>query len=175
MVLQARYDYGGIRMAEFEYANYEVEGKKLKDYLKSDQGLVDYEKCEFGKNVSKQKGIIIYDMGEFEHDPEVAETTYFNGVDMARVVAGLKYGVPYKGMRLYDALEGDSYVRNFAMWYTELSVEDYVLYFFRLLDGDVYISETNYHVFVKGRTSEEEEWKEAVNKLLSHRRSESKQ
>ena len=107
-------------------------------------------------------------MGEYEHDPDVGETTYFNGVDMARVIAGLKYGAPYKGMSLYDALEGDSYLRNFAMWYPKLSVEDYVLYFFRLLDGDVYISETNYHVFVKGRTYEEDEWKAAVNELVSY-------
>lgn len=154
-------------MAEFEYAEVEVEGKKIKDWLKSDEGLVDYEKCEFGKNVSKKKGIVIFDMGEYEHDPNVGDTTYFNGVDMARVIAGTKYGEPYKGMSMYYALEGDSYLRNFAMWYSELSVKDYVLYFFQLLDGDVYISETNYHVFVKGRTYEEDEWKAAVNELYS--------
>lgn len=87
-------------MGKFEYAEDVVEGKKLKDWLKSDEGLVDYEKCEFGNNVSNKKGIIIYDLGEFEHDPDVKETTYFNGVDMARVIAALKYGTPYKGMSI---------------------------------------------------------------------------
>lgn len=41
------------------------------------------------------------------------------------------------------------------------------MYFLQLLDGEIYISETNYHVFVKGRTYEREEWKEAVEELYS--------
>ena len=32
-------------------------------------------------------------------------------------------------------------------------------------DGDIYISETNHHVFVKGRKYTQEEWEDAVEKL----------
>lgn len=157
-------------MTEFEYADVEVEGRKIKYWLKSDEGLVDYSKCEVGENVSNNEDYMIYDMGEFEHDPDVLDTTYFNAVDMARVIGGWEYGDSYKGMSPYDAYEGDSYVRNFAYRYANLTVEDYVIYFFHLLDGDVYISETNYHVFVKGRKGTDEEWAAAVEKLKSKRR-----
>ena len=157
-------------MAEFEYAEVEVEGKKLKDWLKSDEGLVKYEACEFGVNVSNTKGIVIFDMGEYEHDPDVGQTHYCNGVDLARVIGALKYGSPYKGMSMMTALEGDSYLRNFLYNFTEISIEDVIIYFFHLVDGDVYISETNYHVFVKGRTCSDEEWKAAVDNLYSRQR-----
>lgn len=157
-------------MAEFEYAEIEVAGKKLKDWLKSDEGLVDYEKCEFGKNVSNTKGIVIYDLGEYEFDSNVAETTYCNGVDLARVAAAVKYGKAYKGMSLYTAINGDDYVRIFLNGFENPSTEDFVIYFYQLLDGDIYISETNYHVFVKGRTSTDEEWEAAVQELYSRQR-----
>lgn len=42
-------------MAECKYADAVVEGKKIKDWMKSDEGLVDYDKCEFRKNVSNTK------------------------------------------------------------------------------------------------------------------------
>lgn len=43
-----------------------------------------------------------------------------------------------------------------------------MIYFLRLLDGDVYISETNYHVFAKGRLPKtKEEWHDAVEELYS--------
>jgi len=154
-------------MAEFEYGEVVVEGKQLKDWLKSDEGLVDYKRCKFGRNVSNKKGIIIYDLGEYEFDPQVGETTYHNGVDLARVAGAIKYGDPYKGMSLYTALNGDDYVRIFMGSFSEITIKDFVMYFLQLLDGDIYISETNYHVFVKGRTYDEEEWKAAVEELYS--------
>lgn len=157
-------------MAEFEYADIEVDGKKLKDWLKSDEGLVDYEKCEFGHNVSNTKGTIIFDLGEYEFDPKVGETTYCNGVDLARVAGAIKYGEAYKGMSLYTALNGDDYVRIFLNGFENPTINDFVIYFFQLLDGEIYISETNYHVFVKGRNWEEDEWKAAVRELYSRER-----
>ena len=52
-------------MAEFKFADAVVDGKKMSEWLKSDEGLVDYSKCEFGKNVSNSEDIGIYDLGEF--------------------------------------------------------------------------------------------------------------
>ena len=85
-------------MVEFEYGEIVVNGKTLKDWLKSDEGLVNYKKCKFGHNVSNKKGIIIYDLGEYEFDAQVGEATYHNGVDLARVAGAIKYDEPYKGM-----------------------------------------------------------------------------
>ena len=157
-------------MAEFEYADIEVAGKKLKDWLKSDEGLVNYSKCKFLKNVSNTKDVIIIDLGEYEHDPTVGETTYCNGVDLARVAGCVRYSEPYKGMHPVTALNGDDYVRIFMHSFENISIEDFVIYFFRLLDGVIYISETNYHVFVKGRNGSDEEWKAAVDELYSRKR-----
>ncbi len=154
-------------MAEFEYGEIVVEGKPLKDWLKSDEGLVNYKKCKFGHNVSNKKGIIIYDLGEYEFDPQVGKTTYHNGVDLARVAGAINYDEPYKGMSIYVALNGDDYVRIFQESFKDTTIRDFVMYFLQLLDGEIYISETNYHVFAKGRTYEREEWKEAVEELYS--------
>ena len=152
-------------MAEFEYAEIVVDGKKLKDWLKSDEGLVNYEACKFGKNVSNTKGIVIYDLGEYEYDPEVVVTRYCNGVDLARVLGAIKYGKPYKGMSLFTALNGDDYVRIFYNSYRDVTIKDIILGHACLLDGEVYISETNYHVFVKGRIGTQEERAAAANEL----------
>lgn len=153
-------------MAEFEYANNVVDGKKLSEWLKSDEGLVDYSKCKFRHNVSNSPDIVIFDLDEYEFDPDVGETTYHNGVDLARVAACVKYGSPYKGMSLVTALNGDDYVRIFFNNFVGATIQDFIIYFFRLLDGDIYISETNYHVFVKGRpAATEEECKATVEKL----------
>lgn len=157
-------------METFRYAEAVVDGKKIKDWLKSDEGLVNYEACEFRKNVSNTKGIVIYDLGEYEYDPEVGETTYCNGVDLARVLGAVKYGVPYKGMSLYTALNGDDYVRIFYHDFRDATIQDIILGHLRLLDGDIYISETNYHVFVKGRIGTEEEQIAAIEELRSRAR-----
>ena len=157
-------------MGEFQYAEIVVDGKKLKDWLKSDEGMVNYEACEFRKNVSNTKGIVIFDLGEYEFDPDVGETRYCNGVDLARVLAVREYGVPYKGMSMVTALNGEDYVRIFYNTYRDVTIKDIVFGYFKLLDGDVYISETNYHVFVKGRIATDEEWQATVEELRSRAR-----
>lgn len=152
-------------MAECKYANCVVEGKAIKDWMKSDEGLVDYDKCEFRKNVSNSEEIVILDLGEFEFDDEVRETRWHNGVDMARIAACVKYGEPYFGMSLVTAMNGDDYVRIFFRKFIGATIPEFILYFYRLVDGDIYISETNYHVFVKGRRGTVEEWEAAVEEL----------
>lgn len=142
-----------------------VDGKRIVDWLKSDEGLVDYKKCELGKNVSNTKGIIIFDLGEFEHDPDVRETRYCNGVDLARVAGVVQYGVPYKGMSMKTAFDGDDYVRIFYNSFANPTIQEFIMYFYRIIGEDIYISETNHHVFVKGRSSTDEEWKAAVHAL----------
>ena len=157
-------------MAEYKYADAVVDGKKIKDWMKSDEGLVDYEKCEFRKNVSNTDKFIIYDLGEYEYDPDVRQTVYCNGVDLARVAACVRYGAQYDGMSLVTAFNGDDYVRIFFNTFENATIRDFIVYFFHLLDGDIYISETNYRVFVKGREGEEEEWKAVVEELYGRRR-----
>jgi len=154
-------------MAECKYADEVVNGKMVKDWMKSDEGLVDYSKCEFGKNVSNSEEFIIYDLGEYEYDPEVLQTVYCNGVDLARVAGCVKYGEQYNGMRYITAINGDDYVRIFFNTFEKATIQDFIIYFFQLLDGDIYISETNYRVFVRGRSYTEEEWKEAVDELMA--------
>ena len=154
-------------MAEFKFADAVVDGKKMSEWLKSDEGLVDYSKCEFGKNVSNSEDIGIYDLGEFEYDPDVRETRYCNGVDLARVAGCAKYNEPYYGMSVFTAFNGDDYVRIFYNSFRDVTIRDFVIYFFQMLDGDIYVSETNYHVFVKGRFYDEEEWHAAVDELYS--------
>ncbi len=158
-------------MAEFKYANIVVDGKKLSEWLKSDEGLVDYSQCKFRKNVSNTEDIVIFDLDEYEFDPDVGETTYHNGVDLARVAACVKYGSPYKGMSLVTALNGDDYVRIFFNSFIGATIQDFIVYFFQLLDGDIYISETNYHVFIKGRSGySQEEWSATVDELYRKNR-----
>ena len=152
-------------MAECQYADCVIEGKTIKDWMKSDEGLVDYKKCKFRKNVSISDQFIIYDLGEYEFDSSVGETTWCNGVDLARVAACVKYGEPYGGMSLVTAINGDDYVRIFFHNFIGATIPEFILYFFRLLDGDIYISETNHHVFVKGRSGTDEEW-DAAAKVL---------
>lgn len=157
-------------MDNFKYAEIEVDGKKLKDWLKSDEGLVNYDACKFKANVSNTKGIVIYDLGEYEYDSQVGITTYCNGVDLARVLGAVEYDEPYKGMRLVTALNGDDYVRIFYNAFTDVTIQDVILGHFHLLDGEVYISETNYHVFVKGRRGSKEELDAAIEELRSRAR-----
>lgn len=147
-----------------------VNGKFIKDWVQSDEGMVDYSKCEFKRNVSNNEEYVIFDLGEYEYDPDVGQTTYRNGVDLARVVGAIQYDEPYKGMRYMTALEGDDYVRNFLYAFDDVTIDDFVLYFFHLLDGDIYISEINHHVFIKGKKPTEEEWQDAVEKFNSKRR-----
>jgi len=155
-------------MANFEFANAVVDGKKISEWLKSDEGRVDYSKCEFGKNVCNSEDYIIYDLGEYEHNPRVMETHYHNGVDLARVAGCIKYSESYYGMSDITALNGDDYVNIFYESFRDITIRDFVIYFLRLLDGDVYISETNYHVFAKGRLPKtKEEWHDAVEELYS--------
>lgn len=157
----------GAEMAECKYADVVVDGKRIKDWVKSDEDLVDYAKCEFLSNVSNTDGTVIYDLGEYEYDSKVEETRYCNGVDLARVAACVKYGEQYDGMRFVTAINGDDYVRIFYNSFRDATIQDFIIYFFRLLDGDIYISETNYRVYVKGRVGTEEEWKAAVEELYS--------
>jgi len=157
-------------MEECKYADAIVDGKKIKDWMKSDEGLVDYEKCEFRKNVSNTKEFIIYDLGKYEYDPDVRQTVYCNGVDLARVAGCVKYGEQYDGMSIVTAFNGDDYVRIFFNTFENATIQDFIMYFFQVLDGDIYISETNYRVFVKGRSYTDEEWKEAVEKLTAKSR-----
>ena len=144
-----------------------VLGKPIKEWARSDEGMVDYSKCEFKRNVSNNDEYVIYDLGEYEFDPEVKETTYCNGVDLARVAGAVLYDKPYKGMNDYVAFNGDDYVRIFMHSFRDITTEDFVMYFCHILDGDIYISETNHHVFVKGRGYTQEEWEAAVDKLYS--------
>ena len=144
-----------------------VAAKTINEWLKSDEELVDYSKCEFKKNVSNNEDYIIFDLGEYEHDPDVRQTIYRNGVDLARVVGCICFDEPYKGMRYMTAIEGDDYLHTFLRAFRNVSIDDFVLYFCHLLDGDIYISEENHHVFVKGRRGTEEDWKEAADELNS--------
>lgn len=155
-------------MENFKYADVVVDSKKLSEWLKSDEGLVDYSKCEFGKNVCNSEEYAIYDLGEYEHDPTVAETRYHNGIDLARVAGCIEYGEPYYGMSPVTALNGDDYVRIFYNSFRDATIQDFVVYFFRIMDGDIYISETNYHVFLKGRfPNTQEEWSAVVDALYA--------
>lgn len=158
-------------MGEFKYAEIEVDGKKLKDWLQSDEGLVDYSKTKARKNVSNTKGIVIYDLGDYVFDTDVRPQYYCNGVDLSKVAAVARYEVSYDGMSLKTALDGDDHARVFVNSFENPTVEDFVIYFFQLLEGDVYISETSYRVYVKGRIpADEAEWKAAVDELYSRNR-----
>lgn len=152
-----------------DYLEEIVDGKPVKEWLQSDEGLVDYEKAGLLKNISASKEFIIGDLGEYYIDPSVGLTTWRNGVDLARVVACLKFKVPYNKMRFTTAMEGDDYVRSFFYGYPKAGIEDFIVYFFQLIDGDIYISETTHHVYVKGRNPNEEQWKAAVDVLATKR------
>ena len=154
-------------MSEFKYENVIIEGQKLTDLLQSDEGMVDYSNCEFGKNVSTTKEYVIYHLGEYEYDSSV-KPIYYNGLDLSRIAACSKYHTPYGGMRLFTALEGDDYMRIFFNCYVGATIEEYIFYFFSLIDGDMYISKTNYHVYVKGRIGTKEE-REKVIEILKEK------
>ena len=155
-------------MENFKYANIVVDGKKLSEWLKSDEGLVDYSKCGFGKNVSNSENYVIFDLGEYEYDPSVKQTRYHNGVDLARVAACAKYSESYYNMSLVTAMDGDDYVRIFYNYFEDVTIKDFILYFFRMLEGNIYISETNFHVFVRGLSHvTQEEWRAAVDELYA--------
>lgn len=154
-------------MSEFKYANVTIDGHKLIDLLQSDKGMVDYSNCEFGKNVSTTKEYVIFHLGEYEYDSSV-RPIYHNGLDLSRIAACSKFHTPYGGMRLTTALEGDDYMRIFFNAYLGATIQDFIFYFFSLIDGDMYISETNYHVYVKGRIGTEEE-REKFIEILSEK------
>ena len=143
-----------------------VDGKTLSEWVMSDHGLVDYSKLKFGHNVSNTKGRVIFDLGEYEFDPDVRETVYQNGVDLARVAACARYHTEYKGMRFKTAIDGWDHMMSFLHGYRNATISDYVIYFFQILDGDIYISETCHHVFVSGRAcTSQEEWAAAVDEM----------
>ena len=148
-------------MSEFQYADVEIEGRKLTDYLESDEGLVDYSKSEFGKNVSNTKEYVIFDLGEYEYDSTV-KPIYYNGLDLSRIAACSRYHTPYGGMRLFTALEGDDHMRIFFNSYVGATIQEFIFAFFSLIDGDMYISESSYHVYVKGRIGTKEEREEVI-------------
>ena len=63
---------------------------------------------------------------------------------------------------------GDDYARIFFNAFRDVTIKDFVLYFFKLLDGDIYVSHTSYKVYAKGRVpSGDEEWKAAVEDLYN--------
>lgn len=136
-----------------------IDGKPLKEWLKSDEGLVDYSKCEFGADVSNNPKYRIFDLGKFEHDPSVGKTRYHNGVDLARVagIATSYRDEEYDTISITTALDGDLSVQVFFGQISNANIQDFVYRFFHVIDGDIYISETNHRVFVKGRKGTEEE------------------
>ena len=136
-----------------------VEGKSLREWLKTDNGLVDYDKCEFGADVSNNSEWRIFDLGKFYHDPSVMKTRYHNGVDLARVagVATSYRDEEYDNLSYKSALDGDDYVTIFFNQIENATIADFVFRFFHIIDGDIYISETCERVFVKGRRGSEEE------------------
>ncbi|MBQ7926766.1 MAG: hypothetical protein IJ335_10810 [Lachnospiraceae bacterium] len=153
-------------MKGYEYADCIADGKQIRDWVQSDQGMVDYEKSKFGVNVSKVKDYVIFDLGDYEYDDSVNVTKYHNGLDLSRVAGCIKYNTPYGGMKLITAINGDDYVRVFYGSFEEATIQDFVLYFLQLLDGDIYISDYNYRVYAKGRKpSGQEEWEAAVHAL----------
>ena len=108
-----------------------VDGKTLSEWVMSDHGLVDYSKLKFGHNVSNTKGRVIFDLGEYEFDPDVRETVYQNGVDLARVAACARYHTEYKGMRFKTAIDGWDHMMSFLHGYRNATISDYVIYFSR--------------------------------------------
>ncbi len=152
-------------MENFKFADVIVEGKRIADYVKSDEGLVDYSIDEFLVNVSSSDEFIIYDLGEYLHDSRVGKTTYYEGLDLARVTACAQFHTTYHKMSFVTAMEGDDYTRVFFQSFRKPTIEDYIFYYFHLLDGDLYISNHNYHVYVKGRIGTEEERKETLDCL----------
>ncbi|MCR5509463.1 MAG: hypothetical protein K6F54_00695 [Lachnospiraceae bacterium] len=148
-----------------------VDGRPLREWLKSDEGMVDYDKLEFGHNVSNTEDYLIYDLGMFYHDSSVGETRYHNGVDLARVAAvnvmGAYRPIEYDTVDLYSALEGDDYTRIFFNSVRNATIADFIFRFFKIIDGDLYISETCHHVFIKGRFGTSEERKAFVENYNS--------
>lgn len=65
-------------MAEFEYAEIEVEGKKIKDWLKSDEGLVDYKKCEQEQDAWMIGPLIFYETSGFLFTRHSAMQSWLN-------------------------------------------------------------------------------------------------
>lgn len=150
-------------MGEFRYANVVVDGKPLGEWLKEDAGMVNYEKNEFGHNVSTNPDYVIYDLGKFLYDPSVRETRYQNGVDLARVAASVHYWVPYHEVDDFEAINGDDLVRIFFNALEDVTVTDFILNFFKILDGEIYISKENFKVYVKGRIGSDEERKAVID------------
>jgi len=147
-----------------------VNGRKLVDWLMSDEGLVDYEKSEFGHNISNTEEWIIYDMGGYWFDPGVRDTIYEHGIDMARL-AGAKYNYePYDDMAAITPYDGYDVIKIFLGSFDKATVKDYILYHYKLIDGYAYISETSHHVYVKGRVGSKEEREAAYADLSSRYR-----
>ena len=50
-----------------------VDGRPLREWLKSDEGMVDYDKLEFGHNVSNTEDYLIYDLGSVDRSAYLTE------------------------------------------------------------------------------------------------------
>lgn len=89
----------------------------------------------------------------------MVETRYHNGVDLTRVagIATSYSDEDYDTIRNTTTLDGDLSVQIFFGQMRNSTIQDFVYLFFHVIDGDIYISETNHRVFVKGRTGTEEE------------------
>lgn len=146
-----------------------IDGKMLKDWLKSDEGMVDYSKCETGVDVSNNPEYRIYDIGGFVHDPSVMETRYHNGVDLARVagVATSYRDEGYDDISVSTAMDGDLSVQIFFNSLKDATIQDFVYRYFHIIDGDIYISETNHRVFIKGRKGTDEEIEKFIDDFNS--------
>lgn len=153
-----------------ELKEIEIQGKKIIDYLIDDTNYIDKEKRaknEIFSNISNDENTIVWDIGPFWYNPSVVETTYFNGVDLARVIGSAEFGVPFNEVNDYEALEGDDYFRSYLHAAKSFSIESFVLYEYKLLDGNIYISKENLHVHISGRMAkDQDEWNEAVKKYF---------
>lgn len=149
---------------------YVINGKPLSEWLKDDDGKVDYSRAEFGKNISNTKGYVVFDMGEFVVDPEVC-TDYVNGVDMIRLAGAAYNADPYDDrMDMITPYDGEDVYRIFMLGMENPTLEDFILNFFKLINGNVYISRTTRHVYVTGNIGPEDAWNRAVDTFRSHMR-----
>lgn len=133
-----------------DYNNIIIEGKSIAEWMKPDLDFIDYSNTTFFANVSTDKAFTVYYLGQYEYDPDVKDTTYHNGLDLARIAACSECHAPYNNMFADYPLTGDSLVRIFFNHYPNANIADYIERFFNLGDGDVFIGR-NLGIYVIGR------------------------
>lgn len=97
-----------------DYNNIIIEGKSLAEWMKPDLDFIDYNNTTFFANVSTDNTFTVYYLGQYEYDPDVKDTTYHNGLDLARIAACSECHAPYNNMFADYPLTGDSLVRIFS-------------------------------------------------------------